>query len=105
MLRSFRLVPGLNPDETSSSSLHSLSNTNALYCRAVTGNCAKNTVTPYLDNFVALYKFVNLRQLIMKFAEIDQETITGLPRNQPARNSNPSQACFSTPKTIPAWRN
>ncbi|MCJ7447149.1 MAG: hypothetical protein MUO72_05635, partial [Bacteroidales bacterium] len=35
MLRSFRLVPGLYPDDIFCSSLHSLSNTNALYCRAV----------------------------------------------------------------------
>ncbi|MCJ7448216.1 MAG: hypothetical protein MUO72_11015, partial [Bacteroidales bacterium] len=40
MLRSFRLVPGLYPDDISCSSLHSLSNTNALYCRAVSGNCS-----------------------------------------------------------------
>ncbi|MCJ7449780.1 MAG: hypothetical protein MUO72_19055, partial [Bacteroidales bacterium] len=35
MLRSFRLVGGTIPDDKFYSSLHSLSNTNALYCRAV----------------------------------------------------------------------
>jgi len=46
MLRSFRLVSGPTPDDTSCSSLHSLSNTNALYCRAVMGK-----LNAYLGSF------------------------------------------------------
>jgi hypothetical protein len=75
MLRSFRLVRGLLPDAASCSSLHSISNTNALYCRAVSSNNLDINVIKNLTYRLALTQLAygNSRFCFLKFTKPDHE--------------------------------
>ena len=71
------------------------------------GVIAQIICAPNNTMIASLYtdSFVTLDCSLTHLAEKKTVMITGLPRNQPARIPNPSQACLSALLTDPAWRN
>ena len=88
------------------SSLHSLSNTNALYCRAVTGNCAKTTWLFSLDKLLIHKYLVNSRLFTVIQKEIENRNDIRLaPKSTSPAIPTRRKPFFSAPMTFITRRN